>query len=398
MRLAFVADGRSPIARSWIEYFVSMGHEVHLLTTRSCAGLPGLASLDIVALWRRSRSVAPGGSGALRSQRSLGAVTALRHWVGPLAAWRQARVLRGVLRQIQPDLVHALRIPFEGVLAAAAAPEAPLVVSTWGNDLTLHAPSTPIMRWATRRVLRRAAALHADCERDERLAREWGFRDHRPSLVAPGNGGVRKEVFHPGRESGDPDFGLRSDVQVVVQPRGLRAYVRSDTFFRSLPRILEAAPNSVFVCPAMEGLAEAESWQARLQLGPRLRLLPALDPGSMAALFRRAAVSVSPSIHDGTPNTLLEAMACGCLPVAGDLESIREWIREGENGLLIDPADPGALAEAVERGLKDESLRQGAARRNVELIAARADYDQVMPRAEVFYAEALRIGTRPDDL
>ncbi|HSR48560.1 MAG TPA: glycosyltransferase family 4 protein [Anaerolineales bacterium] len=394
MRLAFVADGRSPIARSWIDYFVASGHEVHLLTTRACADLRGLTSQDIVPLWPRRRPAARDASGALRSQRNLGAVTTLRHWIGPLLAWRQAGVLRGMLHQINPDLVHALRIPFEGMLAAAASPDAPLVISTWGNDLTLHAPSTPIMRWATRRVLRRAAGLHADCARDERLARSWGLDPKCPGLVAPGNGGVRRETFRPGPVSGDPDFGVPSHAPIVVQPRGLRAYVRSESFFRALPRVLEAAPATVFLCPAMEGVAEAEGWKARLDLGPRLRLLPPLDPGSMAALFRRASVSVSPSTHDGTPNTLLEAMACGCLPIAGDLESIREWIHDGENGLLVDPRNPQALADAVERGLKDDALRARARQINGELVATRADYDEVMPRAESFYAQVLRARDR----
>lgn len=391
MRLAFVADGRSPIARSWIEYFVESGHEVHLVTTRSCAALPGLTSLDIVSLGMGRRRASKGAD-ALRSQRNLAALTIARHWLGPLAAARRAGVLRGILHQMKPDLVHALRVPFEGILAASAGPEAPLVVSTWGNDLTLHAPSTPIMRWATRQTLRRAAGLHADCERDARLARRWGFADGRPGLVAPGNGGVRREIFHAAVDRRDPDFGLPSTAPVVVQPRGLRAYVRSDTFFRAIPRLLEAAPATVLVCPAMEGLAEAEAWRTRLSLGDRLRLLPTLDAGSMAALFRRAAVSVSPSTHDGTPNTLLEAMACGCLPVAGDLESIREWIRPEENGLLIDPASPTDLAQAVERGLKDDVLREGAKRRNAELIAGRADYETVMPKVVSFYEEVIRAG------
>lgn len=44
----------------------------------------------------------------------------------------------------------------------------------------------------------------------------------------------------------------------------------------------------------------------------------------MAYLFRLADVTVSLSEDDGTPNTLLEAVACGCFPIAGDIESVRE--------------------------------------------------------------------------
>lgn len=141
MRIVFVADGRSPIARSWIEFFVRREREVHLVSTRSCADIPGLASLEIVALWPG------GGGGAARRQRNLSALTALRHWVGPLIVSRRAKTLRGILRALRPDLVHALRLPFEGMLAAAADPQAPLVLSTWGNDLTLHAPASQMMRW-----------------------------------------------------------------------------------------------------------------------------------------------------------------------------------------------------------------------------------------------------------
>jgi glycosyltransferase involved in cell wall biosynthesis len=265
-----------------------------------------------------------------------------------------------------------------------------LVISTWGNDLTLHAPSTLPMRWATWRALRRAAALHADCERDVRLAQRWGLRAGLPFIVIPGNGGVRRDVFYPGPAERDPNFGLPAGTPIVVQPRGLRAYVRADTFFKSIPRIVNMVPGAVFVCPAMEGAAEAEAWRTRLALGDSLRLLPPLDASSMAALFRRATVSLSPSVHDGTPNTLLEAMACGCLPVAGDLESIREWIKDGENGVLVDATSEHSIAEGVVRGLTDAGLRGRAARINVGRIAERADYNVLMPRAAAFYEQVLR--------
>jgi glycosyltransferase involved in cell wall biosynthesis len=103
-------------------------------------------------------------------------------------------------------------------------------------------------------------------------------------------------------------------------------------------------------------------------------------------------VSVSPSTHDGTPNTLLEAMACGCFPIAGDLESIREWLVRGESGLIIDPADAEGLAWAILRALEDGSLRRTAARQNLEVIRQRADYAACMQQAETFYRQVVEAG------
>src|SRR3989304_4436940 len=105
----------------------------------------------------------------------------------------------------------------------------------------------------------------------------------------------------------------------------------------------------------------------------------------MADLFRRSRVVVSPTTHDGTPNTLLEAMACGCLPIAGDLESLREWITPGVNGLLVDPGDARALAGAILTALEQPELRRQAVSHNLNLIAERAEHSKVMAEAQRFY-------------
>jgi glycosyltransferase involved in cell wall biosynthesis len=103
---------------------------------------------------------------------------------------------------------------------------------------------------------------------------------------------------------------------------------------------------------------------------------------------------VSPSTHDGTPNTLLEALASGCFPVAGDIESVREWINDGANGLLCDPASPQSTAQALLRALHDPELRQRAALYNVKLAAERSEYCQVMAKAEAFYGDIVERSRR----
>ncbi len=400
MRLLYYADGRSPIARSWIEHFVQTGHEVHWVSSFPAAAIPGLSSFRVVPVAFSAsapNAVVPLPGGRARGLRLR---LALRQWLGPLTVGSAASDLRAVVETLRPDLVHALRIPFEGMVAARASRGLPLLVSVWGNDFTLHAQASPGMNLLTRRTLHSAAGLHADCRRDLGLASRWGFPAGRPSIALPGNGGIRPSVFFPAGEGKEVlsermrSFleSLPDGARLVVNPRGFRAYVRNDTFFRAAARVLRRLPNVVFVCPSMAGDAQAERWRRQVDPAASVRLLPALDPGEMAALFRRAQVSVSPSTHDGTPNTLLEAMACGCFPIAGDLESVREWLVRGETGLIVDPADEEGLAWAIVRALEDDTLRQSAARRNVEIIRQRADYATSMEQAEAFYREVVRAG------
>ena len=78
-------------------------------------------------------------------------------------------------------------------------------------------------------------------------------------------------------------------------------------------------------------------------------------------------------------------MASGCFPIAGDIESLREWIIPGENGLLVDPTDPNALSRAILTALNDDDLRLKAGQYNRQLIADKASHKVVMKRAEGFY-------------
>jgi len=385
MRLLFVADGRSPIALNWISHFVESGHEVMLISTFPCQPDLSLASLEVVPV--AFASAAGGGTPSTSGLRRLvpvGLRTAIRQRLGPLTLPSAARRLEGIITRLQPELVHALRIPYEGMLAALALAKAaspPLVISVWGNDFTLHAPSSPLMRRYTRQCLAGADALLADCRRDLRLATEWGFDAAKPAMVLPGGGGVQLELFYPPQND--------SQLQVVINPRGFRAYVQNEAFFRAIPLVLAAHPAVRFVCPAMAGEVQALRWVTQLGIAGSVDLLPLQTRPQMAELFRRSWIAVSPTTHDGTPNTLLEAMACGCFPVAGDLEPLREWITPGKNGLLVDPRQPQSLAQAIITALDDPALRSSARQTNSALIAGRADYRQTMASAELFYQELI---------
>jgi glycosyltransferase involved in cell wall biosynthesis len=156
-------------------------------------------------------------------------------------------------------------------------------------------------------------------------------------------------------------------------------------FFKAIPLVLARQPKAKFLFASMAGESQALEWVKELSIGHAVQLLPPLPHASMAEIFRGAQIVASPSIHDGTPNSLLEGIACGCFPLAGDLESIREWITPNENGLLFDPTEPHSIADTILAAMENKSLRSRAAGLNQNIIATRADYEQNMEKAEKFY-------------
>jgi glycosyltransferase involved in cell wall biosynthesis len=105
--------------------------------------------------------------------------------------------------------------------------------------------------------------------------------------------------------------------------------------------------------------------------------------------LQTARVAVFPSFVEAFALAPMEAMACGCPTIYSRRTSGAELIRHDENGLLIDPADPAAIADAIVRVLGDAALaeRLGAAgRRDVE---TRFAVDVLLSRNEAFYRDCI---------
>ena len=393
MKILFVADGRSPTALSWLRYWVETGHNVHLISTFPCEIPAGLVSFHIlpVAFGGMAGDQVSNTSAAHSRPRKIGSsrglLRLLRYYVGPLSLpFYQGQFYR-LVAQIKPELVHALRIPFEGMLAASTPTGTPLVVSTWGNDITLHAHGSFLMADLTERVLTRANGLITDTQRDINLGHEWGYQTGKPTMTVPGSGGIRLEEIEMVSFSEKLPEEL-PDAPIIVNPRGQRpGSLRQDVFLQAIPEVLQKIPQAVFVCPSLKGDKESERLVDRLGIRSNTKLWPRLEQRQVWRLFQMSQVFVSPSVHDGTPNSMLEAMACGCFPVVGNIESMREWIQSGNNGLLVDATDARSIGNAMVQAINQPALRTKAAKFNAALIAERAAYLPNMARVERFYKD-----------
>ena len=399
MKILILADGRSPITLNWLRSLKSLNHQIVLVSSYPCeqpkeadeffilpVAFSGLSGSSIPKNKAKDGSKSEGSDWTfIRRFRPL--LINFRYILGPFSLPLTARKFNRIVSQTNPDLIHALRIPYEGMLLSFYRGSIPCAVSIWGNDITLHAQGSAMMRQLTQKTLKKVRGLAADTKRDIRLGKNWGFPTDEPALVVPGNGGIDFTKVRITAEKEQVGLNwLPENWNIVINPRGFRpGSVRNDTFFQSIPLILRQFPNTLFLCCSMAGQPEADAWLDELQIHRNTMLLPTIPQELLWSLFSRAQVTVSISEHDGTPNSLLEAMTCGCFPVAGDIESIREWITPGVNGLLVDPNNPEQLASAVISALLNEKLRSDAAEINRQIILERADSEIVRTEIEVFY-------------
>jgi glycosyltransferase involved in cell wall biosynthesis len=114
-------------------------------------------------------------------------------------------------------------------------------------------------------------------------------------------------------------------------------------------------------------------------LEERVRFLGPLTQEGLFEQYQRASVFALPcrvledGDRDGIPNVLMEAMACGVPVVTTGVSGITELVRDGENGLIVDPDRPTDLADALHRLIKDPGLAQDIGRQGRETIARSFD-------------------------
>ncbi|MGV8026259.1 MAG: glycosyltransferase family 4 protein [Anaerolineaceae bacterium] len=400
MKIVLVADGRSMITQSWLVCLIGKDVEISLVSTFPCEKPQGIHKLLVLPV---AFSAMAGGQvklGGQKQKRSWmrkmlsslrGLLQNLRYQTGPLTLPFYKKRYLDFLEAEQPDIVHALRIPFEGMLSSYTPKKYPLVISTWGNDLTLHAHGSKRMAKWTRKTLQRADGLMADATRDLELAVEWGFKRHLSTMMVPGNGGLPLEYFKKMNASVNcEELCFNPQKFQIINPRGFRpGSVHQDVFFSAIPGILKEIPEIQFLCPAMGGQTKAERWVHELGIEKHVLLLPYLPQPELWYLYQNSDIYLSLSSHDGTPNTFLEAIACGCFPIVGDILSLREWVEDGKNGMLVDPMNLEQVVRAVVYALGNKKLREEAKLQNWKILSEKADRRKIRTKITNFYSNLI---------
>lgn len=113
-------------------------------------------------------------------------------------------------------------------------------------------------------------------------------------------------------------------------------------------------------------------------------------------VLQGADVAVLPSLLEGLPNNLLEAMACGRPVVATAVDGVPEAVVDGSSGLLVPPANSAAIARAIATILSDESLARRLGQAARERARRLFSLDAMLARSEaVFLARRSRVQPPP---
>jgi glycogen synthase len=332
------------------------GAEVEVLG-RGPGGVAGPKALfpllAVPAVWRALRRFRPD---VVQVHESDGGLAAL------LVAWLQPAL------EPRPLLAALLQVSYREERRAVR----PL---RWGGQVLgrpgeaevrfrrFKAPLQIALGWLTARaadrVLAPSAATAAEIRRDYRV-REVAVVPN--ATGAAGLAGAAEAGAPPSAagRAGEPGY-------LLVLGR-LRLRKGVDVLLAAMPEVRRRHPSArLLVAGDGEHRAALERRAAELGPGGAATFLGRAAPAQASGLLRGAAALVVPSIYEGMPLVVLEAMEAAVPVVASRVSGIPEVVEDGRTGWLVPAEDPASLAAALSAALDDpaEARRRGAAGRRL---------------------------------
>jgi teichuronic acid biosynthesis glycosyltransferase TuaC len=263
-----------------------------------------------------------------------------------------ARLALAATRE-RPALVHGHFLHEIGVATVALAREldVPSVVTVHGTDARWLLDGG-VQERHRRRMLEAAKAADCLLVVEAGLARRLVVAGVPASQIEVVSMGVDETLFVPGdREAARLELGVEPDTRLVVvigRPTEQKGIDVIDAALSQLDGV-----RCVLVGPKGRPRTNVE------QIG-------SLRPAHVARWLAACDVFCLPSREEGTPVSVMEALASGRPVVASAVGGIPDQVVEGRTGFLVPPGDPDALAVALRRALEttwsEEELRQASER------------------------------------
>lgn len=332
-----------------------------------------------------------GYAAGLRADETLKGAAWMAAPLAMTAGWFKA--LR-VAQKKRATVMHGHWVVPGGVIAAAARPALPLVVSLHGSDVFV-AERTTIAGVAARRVFARAGFVTACSDDLGRRAVALGAAADRLEVVPYGVDVTRFKPAPGSRAAARAGLGIPAGAPLLFAAGRLVRKKGFEYLIDAVPMIDSAAPAHLVIAGAGDLAAELRARAAAGGVAGRVHFLGDLAHDAVAGWFAAADVAVAPSVRDdsgnvdGLPNTVLEALASGTPLVSTAAGGIAAVVEDGRTGMIVPERDARALAAALAALMRDPGRGASLGQAGRALVEGRFGWEHAAARFESAYDRAL---------
>lgn len=297
--------------------------------------------------------------------------------------------LAGIIHDWQPDIIHTLGMDTSGTFYFQTRNEFHLQgIGKWilqlrgGSDLTLSRHDPKLLPKLIE-ILRSADQIISDNLANFDYLREMGISSEKFASISPipGTGGI--DV----RELANARLEKTSQSRIILWPKAYDCeWSVALPVFEALKMVWDRIqPCEIYMFVMVT--PGTRMWYNALPEEIRRHCVVAnrVPRDEILDLMTRTRVMLAPSMVDGVPNSLYEAMAAGAFPIVSPLETIVPIVKDWQNTLFARNLYPQEIADALLRAMTDDTLVDQASCRNLEMVMRLADRAILTPRIIKYY-------------
>lgn len=349
MIICYIANSGSSHTDKWVKPFLDMGHEVHIIS---------------------------------HSKREIQGT--ILHYVNYSVKnyLVKATIVHRIIKEINPDILHAQQVNTCG-LYAATMKGYNLISSGWGSDVLVAPFESRIMRFIVKYVIKKSVAITSGADYMSQRLVELGADEAKIYKVPLG---VFEDIFKHKRE-----FDNTPKVSFVSLRRHEPIY-NMEILIEGFNEALKINKNISLTVGAFG--AETDKLKKMVEdfgIMDYVTFTGQYKPEDIGVILEKYDALISIPKSDSTSVSLLEGMAVGVFPVLSNLPANREWIKDKENGIIIEETNVMNVRDAILWCVDNKSKMKLAAEYNIKLVKENAVWSDSVKIVEELYKKYKKI-------
>ncbi len=291
---------------------------------------------------------------------------------GMFGPFRYYYSLQRVLKEIDPDIIHAQGLYLEAVMAVRCARKwkKKVVVSPRGSDILR---ASPAVKW----IIGGLVLKHADLV----LVQNEYMRKESEKLA----GGLNTAVLPNGVDSIPPIMEKKGFILFVGRLHRVKGV---DVLIEAMGKVVESEAVELRVVGTGDEEEKLKRMVADKEIEDRVSFLGKKTGMELQGLMGQAEILILPSRSEAFPMTIVESLAAGTPVIASNVGGIPEVIRNGKEGILVEPRDPDGLADAIIELMQNPGKRKKMAE-NARKRAENYLWENIVAGLVQYYEEML---------
>lgn len=387
MKICFIVDSSSIHVQRIISYFLRQKDDVLVLSTApEIADIPGAKIIYLLNVNKVSTILSKASKRKNRLTNSLKSLISdsfksfINFILYSIHLLSKRAICLEAIERFDPEVIYCFRSFPEGALGSYCHVR-PLLLRTAGPDISLF-PRYPVFRQITRHALQSADVLVTESYWERQLLRKLCGAGVDPEVAVIG---IDTTLFRPAasRAGFRIKYNLPPDAFVVVTNRYLDGWHNGWEVVEAIQTILKECQNLIllYATPSKMSTRAKAKVDSIILSFPHIKFLDGPFPHSeVADILACGDLYISFSSFDGIPNSLLEAMACGLVPIVAELPQLHEWIDHDLNGYFVPQHDVKGLAAIVQALYNNPQQLPYLSARCIDRVREQASYQTCMER------------------